>query len=117
MQRIVWALVVSAVLASAQPNALPRLERRGSVSQLIVDGKPFLALGGELLNNSASSLEYMTPMWPRLRSMHLNTLLAPISWAQFEPTEGKFDYTLTVQSASRPSAMPAAMPMRALSRR
>lgn len=73
---------------------MPHLERRGDATQLIVDGKPFLVLGGELLNNSASSLEYMKPIWPRLTAMHLNTVLAPVSWAQLEPAEGKFDYTL-----------------------
>ena len=73
---------------------MPHLEKRGSTTQLIVEGKPFLALGGELYNNSATSLDYMKPIWPRLRAMHLNTVLAPISWALLEPAEGKFDYTL-----------------------
>jgi len=61
---------------------------------LIVDGKPFLVLAGELYNNSATSLEYMNSVWPRLTSMHLNTVLAAVSWAQLEPSEGKFDYAL-----------------------
>jgi beta-galactosidase GanA len=73
---------------------MPRLERRGNVTQLMVDGKPFLALAGELFNNSATSLEYMKPVWPRLKAMHLNTVLAPISWALLEPSEGQFDYAL-----------------------
>jgi hypothetical protein len=30
----------------------PRLEKRGIATQLIVDGKPFLVLGGELRNSS-----------------------------------------------------------------
>jgi beta-galactosidase GanA len=70
------------------------LEQRGSVTELIVDGKPFLVLAGELYNNSATSLEYVQPLWPRLKAMHLNTVLAAISWALLEPAEGKFDYTL-----------------------
>jgi hypothetical protein len=41
---------------SAQPGAAPHLEKRGSATQLIVDGKPFLILGGELHNSSSSSL-------------------------------------------------------------
>lgn len=73
---------------------IPHLERRGDATQLIVDGKPFLALAGELYNNSATSLEYMNAVWPRLTSMHLNTVLAAVSWAMLEPSEGKFDYTL-----------------------
>jgi hypothetical protein len=75
-------------------SPIPHLERRGDITQLIVDGKPFLALAGELYNNSATSLEYMNAVWPRLTSMHLNTVLAPVSWAMLEPSEGKFDYTL-----------------------
>ena len=74
--------------------AVPHLERRGNATQLIVDGKPFLALAGELHNNSATSLEYMKPVWPRLAAMHLNTVLAAVSWAMLEPAEGRFDYTL-----------------------
>lgn len=81
--------------AESQPgSAIPHLERRGSATQLIVKGKPFLALAGELHNNSATSLEYMKPVWPRLSTMHLNTVLAAVSWALLEPEEGRFDYTL-----------------------
>ncbi len=36
----------------------------------------------------------MKPIWPRLKAMHLNTVLVPVSWALLEPAEGKFDYTL-----------------------
>lgn len=88
------AFLSLASIATAADPSLPHLERRGEVTQLIVDGKPFLALGGELYNNSASSLDYMKPIWPRLAAMRLNTVLAPISWAQLEPSPGKFDYTL-----------------------
>ena len=79
---------------SASGPAIPHLERRGSTTQLIVDSKPFLILGGELENNSATSLEYMKPVWPRLRKMHLNTVLAAVSWAMMEPAEGTFDFAL-----------------------
>jgi len=95
----VWPLILlasAAVPAGAQTpgSGAPHLERRGSVTQLIVDGKPFLALGGELYNNSATSLEFMKPVWPRLKAMRLNTVLVPISWALLEPVEGQFDYSL-----------------------
>ena len=35
---------------------IPHLRKQGTATQLIVDGKPFLALAGELGNNSATSL-------------------------------------------------------------
>ena len=73
---------------------MAHLEKHGTTTQLVVDGKPYLVLGGELANTASSSIEYMKPVWPRLAKMHLNTVLTGMSWAQFEPEEGKFDYTL-----------------------
>jgi Domain of unknown function (DUF5597)/Beta-galactosidase len=81
-----------AAICGAQ--SIAHLEKHGTTSQLIVDGQPFLVLGGELANTASSSTEYMKPVWPRLAQMHLNTVLTGMSWAQFEPAEGKFDYAL-----------------------
>jgi hypothetical protein len=39
----------------------PHLVKNGNFTQLLVDNKPFLILGGELGNSSASSQEYMNP--------------------------------------------------------
>ncbi|HKQ74424.1 MAG TPA: glycoside hydrolase family 42, partial [Blastocatellia bacterium] len=64
----------------AEPSSLPHLRRQGAATQLIVDGKPFLALGGETGNSSTSSLEYMRPIWPKLVALNLNTVLAPVYW-------------------------------------
>jgi hypothetical protein len=92
---VVSTLAAVPIAAESQSgSAIPHLERRGNATQLIVEGKPFLALAGELHNNSATSLEYMKPIWPRLSAMHLNTVLAAVSWAMLEPAEGRFDYTL-----------------------
>ena len=35
----------------------------------------------------------MAPHWPRLRAMHVNTVLAPVSWELVEPVEGRFDWS------------------------
>jgi len=83
-------LVCSLALASD----IPHLQKQGTATQLIVDGRPFLALAGELHNSSATSLEYMKPVWPKLAEAKLNTVLAGVSWNQIEPQEGKFDFTV-----------------------
>lgn len=73
---------------------IPHLEKQGNSFQLIVKGKLFLILGGELGNSSFTSLEYMAPVWPKLKTMNLNTILAPVYWELIEPVEGKFDFNL-----------------------
>jgi hypothetical protein len=89
------AIAVAGVAAPTKPVASPpRFQQQGTARQLIVDGKPFLVLGAELHNSSASSLDYMKPLWPRLVATHLNTVLATASWELIEPEEGKFDFTI-----------------------
>jgi beta-galactosidase GanA len=75
-------------------TSLPHLRATGRATQLMVDGEPFLILGGELWNSSASSLAYLRPIWPRLVDLNINTVLAPVSWELVEPAEGTFDFSL-----------------------
>ena len=78
----------------AGAGSTPHLEKRGNVTQLIVDGKPFLILGAELRNSSSSNLNYMAAVWPKLKAVPMNTVLTPLSWELIEPKEGQFDFTL-----------------------
>ena len=78
----------------ASLQGAPSLRKQGDAVQLIVDGKPFLMLGGELSNSSSSSLAYMTKIWPHMNDLHANTVLTPVSWEQVEPKEGTFDFSL-----------------------
>ena len=88
----------AALAASAQTTggaaAIPHLQRQGAATQLIVDGKPFLMLAGQLRNSSTSNLEFMKPVWSKLATLRLNTVLAVVSWELLEPKQGQFDFTL-----------------------
>ena len=95
-----WSLALAAGEAPGNPSStasasdIPHLRKKGTATQLIVDGKPFLALAGELGNNTATSLDYMEHVWPKLIETHLNSALAAVPWAQIEPEEGKFDFSV-----------------------
>jgi beta-galactosidase GanA len=99
MKKLFIVLLFFCGFLSAQPilnldNTIPHLEKKGYSTQLIVDGKPFLILGGELGNSTFTSSEYMAPIWPKLSRMNLNTILVPIYWELIEPVEGQFDFKL-----------------------
>ena len=87
---LMWLSLWATSLAVA---AAPYLEKQGTAMRLMVKGQPMLVLAGELGNSSASSAAYMAPHWARLKAMHLNTVLAPVSWELIEPREGQFDWS------------------------
>lgn len=66
----------------------------GPAPQILVNGRPMLILGGELGNSSASSVQDIRRIFPKLKRMNLNTVLTPVYWNLIEPTEGKMDFTL-----------------------
>ena len=93
-----FALTAGQVKSTPAPTTgateIPHLRKQGTATQMIVDGKPFLMLAGELGNNTPTSLEYMKSVWPTLIKTGLNTALAAVSWAHIEPQEGKFSFSV-----------------------
>lgn len=74
---------------------IPHLVSENGTATLYVNGAPYLALGGEIHNSSASNLEYMlAKVWPEVRKLNLNTVIAPVYWELIEPEQGTFDFTL-----------------------
>jgi len=87
----VTALALAAVLqlSAAEP---PRIVEKDGRYALLVDGRPFLVLGGQIHNSSAWPSE-LPQVWKSMAALHANTMEAPVYWEQIEPQEGKFDFT------------------------
>lgn len=91
-----WILFLAISLIFVHVNAQKStLQKQGTATQLVVDSKPFLILGGELGNSSAACPGDIERIFPKLQRMGLNTVLVPAYWDLTEPQEGQFDFTLT----------------------
>jgi hypothetical protein len=82
------------LLAAEAARPIPRLERVGNQYRLMVDGQPFLILGGQAHNSSASDPRDLEPVWKSLVALHANTAEVPLYWELMEPEPGKFDFHL-----------------------
>jgi len=70
----------------------PRIIQKDGRYALLVDGRPFLLLGGQIHNSSSWPSE-LPQVWESLKALHANTIEAPVYWEQFEPQPGRFDTT------------------------
>ena len=93
--RKILLLVLVLLLPGSAFAQNSRLRVQGSATQLVVDNKPYLVLGGELGNSSASCPQDIEANFEKLSRMGLNTVLVPAYWDLLEPVEGEFDFSLT----------------------
>jgi hypothetical protein len=90
----VTAVLTALTLSSAAEPPIPQLVHEGPHYRLMVDGEPFLILGGQAHNSSASNPEDLKPVWDSLVALHANTAEVPIYWELIEPHPGQFDFHL-----------------------
>ena len=87
----VVAVVVFALPAVSHAAEAPKLIQKDGRYALIVDGRPYLILGGQIHNSSAWPIE-LPQVWESMAALHANTIEAPVYWEQLEPQENRFDF-------------------------
>jgi beta-galactosidase GanA len=85
---------LAAIAATVAAQDLPAVRVVNGASQLLVQGKPFLVLGGELGNSAAGTAAQADAILPGLARLHFNTVLMPVAWGEIEPGEGRFDFSV-----------------------
>lgn len=97
-----------AAAASAHAGELPRLRTEDGRHALLVDGKPYLMLGAQV-HNSSNYPSVLPQVWPVMQALSANTIEIPVAWEQFEPTEGRFDYSWVDTLLARRAKMTCAL--------
>lgn len=89
---LLFTFTLAGTLLGQSAPPLPQLVHRNGKYQLIVDGNPFIVLGGQAHNSSATNPADLVPVWNSLAAMHANTAEVPIYWELIEPQRGRFDF-------------------------
>lgn len=77
-----------------ETKQLPEVKMFQGYQTLFVDEEPYVILGGEVHNSAASGEAYMEEeVWPNVRDLGMNTVVAPVYWECIEPKQGAFDFS------------------------
>jgi len=80
MKHVFTAVALALGIAgSAAAAPLPQIVSKDGHHALIVDGAPFLILGGQA-NNSSNYPAVLPQVWPTIRAAHANALEIPVAW-------------------------------------
>jgi beta-galactosidase GanA len=70
----------------------PRIVEKDGRYALLVDGRPYFILGGQIHNSSGWPSE-LPQVWQSMEALHANTVEAPVYWEQLEAQPGHFDFS------------------------
>jgi len=101
MKRSLLLLALTSLLSAAE---MPRIEKSPQGSyRLMVDGRPFLILSGQV-SNSSGWKDQLDRAWPIFNKLNANTAEIPVYWEVIEPRQGEFDFTsvdMTIEGARK----------------
>jgi hypothetical protein len=88
------AVLVAAPVDPATQRPIPRLDRAEGRFRLLVDGEPFLILGAQAHNSSASDPAALARFFEGVQALGANAAEAPVYWELLEPEPGRYDFRL-----------------------
>jgi beta-galactosidase GanA len=90
---VLASLTFSMLKGQPSNSTMPQIIEKNGRHALLVNGKPFLMLGGQA-HNSSSWPRMLPQVWSAIKAMHANTLEIPIYWEQIEALPGKYDFSM-----------------------
>ncbi|WP_050801470.1 DUF5597 domain-containing protein [Gluconobacter morbifer] len=75
---------------------MPHIIGKDGHFHLEIDGKPFFVLAAQMHNSSAFSSS-LPAFWNTADRLHINTVQAPVYWETFEPSPGRYDFSMVNQ--------------------
>jgi beta-galactosidase GanA len=94
MKTLTFSLLIltSYVWCAESPHPIPRIEKTNGQVRLVIDGAPFLMLGGQVHNSTSSNPEQLIKALDSLVGLHANFAEVPLYWESIEPNPGQFDF-------------------------
>jgi Domain of unknown function (DUF5597)/Glycosyl hydrolases family 35 len=103
--RVVAGLIVFfTLIGSAFAADSPRIVQKDGRYALLVDGHPYLILGGQVHNSDTANADDLNRAMDVLATWHANTAEVPIYWEAMEPSQGRFDFSsvdMAIQAARK----------------